>query len=75
MAMKPDDITKEWLLQNKKICICRGIPRKRILAAIKKGAASLAEVNRMTGAGGGDCRGERCGPEIEKLLTLFTGAK
>lgn len=69
--MDSEDLKREWLLQNEKICICKGIPRKRFLEAIKKGASSLAEINRLTGSGSGDCKGERCGPKIEQLLAAF----
>ena len=66
--MKEQDLKREWLRRNEILCICRGIPRKRILEAINRGAATLAEVNRVTGSGSGDCKGERCGPKIEALL-------
>ena len=41
--------------------------------AIKKGATSLQEVNRIVGSGSGDCKGERCGPRIEELLAAYPG--
>ena len=66
--MDSEDIKRQWLQQNETICICKGIPRKRLMEAIKKGASSLEEVNRVVGSGRGDCQGERCGPKIEKLL-------
>ena len=69
--MDPADLKKQWLLQNKKICICKGIPRKRFDEAIKNGATSLQEINRIVGAGSGDCKGERCGPRIERLLAAY----
>ena len=67
--MNSEELKKQWLAQNEKICICKGIPRKRIVEAIAKGAKTVQEVNRIAGSGSGDCRGERCGPRIEKLLT------
>jgi len=69
--MDSDDLKREWLVQNEKICICKGIPRKRFLEAFKKGASSLSEVNRLVGSGSGDCKGERCGPKIERLLAAY----
>lgn len=66
--MASEDLKLQWLLQNEKICICKGIPRKRFMEAIKNGACSLQEVNRIVGSGSGDCKGERCGPKIEILL-------
>jgi NAD(P)H-nitrite reductase large subunit len=73
--MDPEDLKIEWLLQNEKICICKGIPRKRFMEAIKNGASSLQEVNRIVGSGSGDCKGERCSPEIERLLAAYPGAE
>ena len=70
--MEPEDIKREWLLQNEKICICKAIPRKHFLEAIQKGASSLQEINRIVGSGSGDCKGERCGPKIESLLAVYT---
>jgi NAD(P)H-nitrite reductase large subunit len=69
--MVAEDLKREWLLRNETICICKGIPRKRFIEAIKKGAATLQEVNRIVGSGGGDCKGERCGPRIERLLAAY----
>ena len=72
--MDPDEIQKQWLLQNEKICICKGIPRKRFMEAIKSGASSVQEVNRLVGSGNGDCRGERCGSRIEALILEYYAA-
>ncbi|MBW2471423.1 MAG: (2Fe-2S)-binding protein [Deltaproteobacteria bacterium] len=69
--MDPEELKKNWLLQNEKICICKGIPRKFFSEAIRKGASSLAEVNTIVGSGSGDCKGERCGPKIEELLAEY----
>ena len=69
--MKASEIKKQWLLQNKKICLCKAIPRRRFTAAIRSGATSVEEINRIVGSGSGDCKGERCRPGIEKLLNDF----
>jgi len=66
-----EDLKREWLLQNETVCICKGIPRKRFIDAITKGAATLQDVNRIVGSGSGDCKGERCRPAIEKLLAAY----
>ena len=66
--MESKDLKIQWLQQHETICICRGIPRKRFMDAIKKGATSVQEVNRIVGSGSGDCKGERCGPKIKKML-------
>ena len=70
----PENIRRQWLLQNEKVCICKGLPRKIFIAAIKAGALSLQEINRIVGSGSGDCNGERCGPKIEKLLDEYHAA-
>lgn len=69
--MDSEDVKRQWLLQNEKICICKGIPRKRFMKAIKKGASTLQEINRIVGSGSGDCQGERCGPFITKILAAY----
>jgi len=69
--MDSEDLKRQWLLQNEKICICKGIPRKRFMDAIKKGATSLQELNRILGSGNGDCKGERCAPGIERLIASY----
>ena len=66
--MKADEIKKQWLLENEKICLCKGIPRKRFTAAIRSGVTSVEEINEIVGSGSGDCKGERCRPKIEQLL-------
>ena len=71
LPMNEAEIKKNWLLQNEKICLCKAIPRKRFLAAIRSGAGSVEEINKIVGSGDGDCRGERCGPKIEQLLRDF----
>jgi len=49
-------------------CICQGIRLIRIIEAIENGAASFAEVARVTGIGRGSCGGRRCGRRVEELL-------
>lgn len=51
-----------------KVCLCKAISRAAIKKAIKDGAKSLKEVQKVTGAGSGSCCGRRCTPKIEKLL-------
>jgi len=72
--MNSEDIKKQWLLKNEKVCICKGIPRKRFMEAIKSGALSSQEINRFVGSGSGDCKGERCGPRIEEMLDEYHAA-
>ncbi len=63
-----DDLDQELKDKLTKVCICKGISRKTIKEAIKAGADSLEEVQRVTGAGSGGCKGNRCGPKIKELL-------
>ncbi|MDF2615840.1 MAG: (2Fe-2S)-binding protein [Sedimentibacter sp.] len=51
-----------------KVCICKGISRASIKKAIREGALTVEEVNKVTGSGSGPCGGRRCG---EKILMLI----
>lgn len=56
------------------VCWCKSVTRATIEAAIRDGAASLSDVQRMTGAcTGGDC--ERLNPKgvccCEDILTIL----
>ena len=50
------------------VCICNGIKAERISNAIKAGATTVPQVNRVTGSGTGDCGATRCRPVIEEML-------
>lgn len=50
---------------NRLVCICNFVVEKEITAALKKGAASTADIQKMTGAGT-SCG--RCLPEIDELV-------
>lgn len=52
----------------KTVCRCRGIRKRRILDHIAAGHTSLDALQRMTGAGFGECGGKQCAPRIEALL-------
>lgn len=52
---------------NRTVCICKGIPLKKVLPAIKK-CRTVTEVNEMAKTGYGGCQGRRCGPRIKILL-------
>lgn len=64
----PEEIRELWLQQYQKVCICKGIPRKNFIKAIRAGAQTVEAVDRIVGSGGGDCNGERCGPKIIELI-------
>jgi NifU-like protein len=54
------------------VCRCLGVSSARVHAAVRAGAlASVADVTRAVGAGGG-CR--LCHPEIEEILAEVHGA-
>jgi NAD(P)H-nitrite reductase large subunit len=67
MNMK-QNINQELLDKLTKICICKGIPRSTIKAAIKNGTSTLEAVQKATGAGSGSCGGKRCTSKILELL-------
>ena len=51
-----------------KVCLCKAIPRSTIKKAIQNGARTVEEVQKVTGAGTGGCKGNRCTPKIEEIL-------
>lgn len=50
------------------VCICMGIRAGKIGDAIKAGAITVQQVNRMVGSGAGECGATRCRPVIEDML-------
>ena len=62
------NINDEIMDKLTKVCICKAIPRSTIRKAIRNGARTLDEVQKVTGAGSGGCNGTRCSPKIEELL-------
>jgi bacterioferritin-associated ferredoxin len=71
MKKTPDEIKKQWLLHNEKICLCMGISRKHFVKAIKSGASTLEEINKVVGSGEGECSGERCRLKLEQLIKKY----
>jgi len=57
----------------KMVCQCRGIRQRRFIDLITEGHATLDALQRVTGAGSGDCGGKRCTPRIEALLAAREG--
>jgi bacterioferritin-associated ferredoxin len=66
--MSEGNINTEIMDKLTKVCLCTGISRKAIQNAIQSGAKTLAEVQKVTGAGSGSCNGKRCTPKILELL-------
>jgi bacterioferritin-associated ferredoxin len=62
------ELNQELMDKLTKVCICKGIPRSSFKKAIAEGAATLDEVQKVTGAGSGPCSGRRCTPKIIELL-------
>lgn len=54
------NINSEILDKITKVCICKGVSRATIKKAIRDGAKSVADVQKVTDAGGGSCGGRRC---------------
>jgi bacterioferritin-associated ferredoxin len=66
-----DEEKKKMVLDKMtKVCICKAIPRSKIKEAIKSGATTVEEVNKIVGSGSGGCKGRRCGPKIEELINM-----
>ncbi|ARC83290.1 BFD-like [2Fe-2S] binding domain protein [Clostridium argentinense CDC 2741] len=67
-----DEEKKKMVLDKMtKVCICKAIPRSKIKEAIKSGATTVEEVNKIVGSGSGGCKGRRCGPKIEELINMY----
>lgn len=66
-----EDKKKMVLDKMTKVCICKAIPRSKIKEAIKSGATTVEEVNKIVGSGSGGCKGRRCGPKIEELINMY----
>jgi bacterioferritin-associated ferredoxin len=62
------NLNQDLLDKLTKVCICKGIPRSSIKAAIKNGANTIEAVQKATGAGSGSCGGKRCTSKIQELL-------
>ena len=56
---------------NEILCQCGKITKAEIIAAIRRGAATVDGVKRRVGSGMGRCQGSRCTYEIEKLLEEY----
>ncbi len=51
-----------------KVCLCKAIPRSTIKRAIQNGARTVEDIQKVTGAGTGGCKGSRCTPKIVEIL-------
>ena len=64
------NINNEIMDKLTKVCLCKAISRATIKKAVQNGATTLEEVQKVTGAGTGGCKGNRCTPKIEELLKI-----
>lgn len=62
------NINNEIMDKLTKVCLCKAIPRSTIKKAIQNGARTVEEIQKITGAGSGGCKGHRCTPKIEEIL-------
>jgi len=63
------NINNEIMDKLTKVCLCKAIPRSTIKKAIKNGAKTVEAIQKVTGAGSGGCKGQRCTPKIQQILT------
>ncbi|HEB73583.1 MAG TPA: (2Fe-2S)-binding protein [Nitrospirae bacterium] len=52
----------------KVICQCKMIKKAAYKKLIAQGMDSIAELEKATGAGSGECGGKRCGPRLREML-------
>lgn len=52
----------------KVICKCQGIKKSTFLKHITSGVVSVSGLQKVTGAGSGDCQGKQCIAQITSLL-------
>jgi len=62
------NINNEIMDKLTKVCLCKAIPRSTIKKAIQNGAKTVEEIQKITGAGSGGCKGHRCTPKIKEIL-------
>ncbi|PRR79785.1 (2Fe-2S)-binding protein [Clostridium vincentii] len=51
-----------------KVCSCKGVTEKEIIEAVKAGAATYHDIKKVTGAGTGRCKGDKCKDKIKKII-------
>lgn len=52
----------------KTLCKCKSIKKKVFLQHITAGIHTVEELQQLTGAGTGSCKGKQCTPRIEDLV-------
>lgn len=52
----------------KVICQCNMIKKATYKKLMAQGMNSMAELQKSTGSGSGECGGKRCGPRLHEML-------
>lgn len=61
---------KNEIIDNMKVvCQCRSVKKSTYKKLMSQGARSIAELQKATGAGSGECGGKRCGPRLLEMLS------
>lgn len=66
--MENNNLNQEILDKITKVCVCKAISRATIKDVIAKGAHTVDDVVKITGACTGGCKGFRCKDKIQTLI-------
>ncbi|CUO37068.1 (2Fe-2S)-binding protein [Clostridium sp. NSJ-49] len=66
--MENNNLNQEILDKITKVCVCKAISRATIKDVIAKGAHTVDDVVKVTGACTGGCKGFRCKDKIQTLI-------
>ena len=66
--MENKNLNQEILDKITKVCVCKAISRATIKNVIAKGAHTVDDVVKVTGACTGGCKGFRCKDKIQTLI-------
>ena len=66
--MENKNLNQEILDKITKVCVCKAISRATIKDVIAKGAHTVDDVVKVTGACTGGCKGFRCKDKIQTLI-------
>ena len=66
--MENNNLNQEILDKITKVCVCKAISRATIKNVIAKGAHTVDDVVKVTGACTGGCKGFRCNDKIQTLI-------
>lgn len=53
---------------SRNICLCKKVPKEKMIQAYKDGAETVNRIKYVTNAGNGACKGRRCTPKITALI-------